>query len=150
MAICFHPGKLGTKPDVLTRCWDIYHKEGNSDFTLANPSNLQPIFTKKQLKASLWATYLALLIIHLTVIMDIEKLHQDICSSLPLDPISAAQLPIPVDPKWTLDDSGLLHQNNWIFVPTISDLWLRVLQYKHDDHILAGHVERHYHIWLCW
>ena len=99
MAIRFRPGKLGTKPDALTRHWDVYRKGGNTDFTLANPSNLQPIFTEEQLKASLRATYFASLIICSAIIMDIEKLHQDIRASLPLDPISAAQLPVPVDPK---------------------------------------------------
>ena len=39
MIIRFCPGKLGTKPDALTRHWDVYCKGGNSDFTLANPSN---------------------------------------------------------------------------------------------------------------
>ena len=39
MIIRFCPGKLGAKPDALTRRWDIYHKGGNSDFALANPSN---------------------------------------------------------------------------------------------------------------
>jgi Holliday junction resolvase-like predicted endonuclease len=40
MIICFRPGKLGMKPDALTRHWDVYRKGGNSDFALANPSNL--------------------------------------------------------------------------------------------------------------
>ena len=71
--------------------------------------------------------------------MDIEKLHNNICSSLPLNPISAAQLPSPSNPKWTLDESSLLQQNDLIFVPDVTDLRLKVLQLKHD-HILTGHV----------
>ena len=39
MIIRFHPGKLGVKPDALTRRWDVYRKGGNSDFALANLSN---------------------------------------------------------------------------------------------------------------
>ena len=39
MVIHFCPGKLGAKPDALTRHWDIYHKGGNSNLTLANPRN---------------------------------------------------------------------------------------------------------------
>ena len=122
MIIRFRPGKLGTKPNALTRHWDIYRKGGNSDFTLANLSNFQPIFTQAQLLASLRATYFATPIIRSTVIMDIEKLHNDIRSSLPLNPISMAQLPSPCSPKWTLDESGLLRLNDWIFVPDIVDL----------------------------
>ena len=64
MVICFCPGKLGAKPDALTRCWDVYRKGGNSDFASVNPSNMKPIFTQDQFKASLCATYLITPIIH--------------------------------------------------------------------------------------
>ena len=53
LVICFHPGKLGTKPDALTRQWDIYPKEGNSDYATVNPQNHQPVFTSEQLVSSL-------------------------------------------------------------------------------------------------
>ena len=112
MVIRFRPGKLGAKPDALTRRWDVYRKGGNSDFALANLSNFRPVFTQEQLSASLRATYFATPIICSAVIMDIEKLHNNIRSSLPLDPISATQLPSPSNPKWTLDESGLLQQND--------------------------------------
>ena len=95
----FHPGKLGTKPHALTRHWDIYCKGGNSDFTLANLSNYQPVFTQEQLSASLHTTYFTTPIIRSAVIMDIEKLHNDIHSSLPLNPISMAQLPSQMDSR---------------------------------------------------
>src|SRR5277367_3087970 len=42
------------------------------------------------------------------------------------------------NPKWTIDDSGLLRYNNQIFIPDVADLRLKILQNKHD-HILAGH-----------
>ena len=95
----------------------------------------------QELSASLCTTYFATPIIHSAVIMDIEKLHNDIRSSLPLNPISTAQLPSPCNPKWTLNESGLLRLNDQIFVPDIADLRLKVLQNKHD-HILAGHVRQ--------
>jgi len=59
MVVSFHLGKLGTKPDVLTRCWDVYPKEGDKDYTHINPQNFRPIFTQEQLASSLRATYLA-------------------------------------------------------------------------------------------
>ena len=40
LAICFHPGHLGAKPDALTRCWDVYPKEGDRDYAQVNPHNL--------------------------------------------------------------------------------------------------------------
>ena len=40
MVIRFCPGKLGTKPDALTCRWDVYPKEGSSDYASINPQNL--------------------------------------------------------------------------------------------------------------
>ena len=37
LVIRFCPGRLGTKPDSLTRCWDVYPKGGNSDYATVNP-----------------------------------------------------------------------------------------------------------------
>ena len=139
MVIRFRPGKLGAKPDALTRRWDVYRKGGNSDFATANPSNFRPIFTEEQLTTSLHATALAIPIIWNAIIMDIEQLHNIIRSSLTLDPLSAAHLPTPTAPNWTLDESGLLRQYNRIYVPDVNDLRLKVLQYNHD-HILSGHT----------
>ena len=58
LVILFHPGKLSAKPDALTRCWDVYPKEGDKGFACVNPQNLCPVFTTKQLNASLRATHL--------------------------------------------------------------------------------------------
>jgi len=40
LIIHFRPGKLGAKPDALTRCWDVYPKEGDRGFAQVNPQNL--------------------------------------------------------------------------------------------------------------
>ena len=56
LVIHFHPRKLGTKPDSLTRWWDIYLKEGERDYASVNLHNLHPVFTNKQLASSLCAT----------------------------------------------------------------------------------------------
>jgi len=53
LVIHFHPGKLGTKPDTLTRRWDVYLKEGNSDYASINPQNYCLVFTSEQLASSL-------------------------------------------------------------------------------------------------
>ena len=55
LVIRFRPGKLGTKPDALTRRWDVYPKEGGGDYVTINPHNLCPVFTNKQLSESLRA-----------------------------------------------------------------------------------------------
>ena len=139
MVIHFHPGKLGAKPNTLTRQWDIYHKGGNSDFAMENPSDLCPIFTNKQLTSSLQATYFTAPLLCSAIIMDIEQLHNTIQKSYSLDPITAVYFQCISDPKWTIDKSGLLHCNDCIYIPDANDLWLKILQYKHN-HILSGHL----------
>jgi hypothetical protein len=54
--------------------------------------------------------------------MDIQQLHNNIHSSLTLDPLSSTHLPTPTAPNWTLDDSGLLRHHNQIYVPDTNDL----------------------------
>ena len=72
LVIRFHPGKLGTKPVTLTRRWDVYPKEGNSNYATVNPQNYQPVFTSKQLASSLRATSLVVPVLRGSLIMDTE------------------------------------------------------------------------------
>ena len=83
MMIRFRPGKLGKKPDTLTRRWDIYRKEGDTaTFADANADNNRPIFTTDQLhfsltenlRASLSATYLEEPVLRASVIMDLPPI----------------------------------------------------------------------------
>jgi len=50
--IRFCPGHLSTKPDALTRRWDVYPKGRNTGYATVNPHNFKPIFTQEQLAAS--------------------------------------------------------------------------------------------------
>ena len=70
--------------------------------------------------------------------MDSEQLTEDICSAYPHDPVSAAQLPTPCAPKWSLSEDGMLFLNKRLYFPDHDDLRLRVLWYKHN-HSLVGH-----------
>ena len=81
MVIRFWPRKLSTKPNVLTCHWDVYPKEGSSDYTSINPQNLQPIFTDEQLASSLRTTTFWLPALCGSLIMDTEQLQADIISS---------------------------------------------------------------------
>jgi len=49
LIVRFRPGKLGTKPDSLTRRWDVYPKGGNSDYAKVNPNNYCPVFSQEQI-----------------------------------------------------------------------------------------------------
>src|SRR6266481_3356786 len=137
LVIHFCPGKLWIKPDMLTRQWVIYLKEGNSDYATANLQNLRPVFTSEKLASSLRATALSVPVLCGSLIMDTERLHTDIKSQLRDDPVSAEHLDSQADPRWTLGPDGLLRHSGCIYVPD-SRLRLRVLQYSHD-HPLAGH-----------
>src|SRR5580765_5826311 len=137
LVIRFRPGKLGAKPDALTRRWDTYAKEGSNDYAQVNPHNFKPVFTTEQISTSLRATSLISVALRGSVLMDTEQLHEDIKSAYANDPITSAQLPTPTNPKWSLSD-GLLHLNDRIYVPDNPNLHLRVLRHKHDQP-LAGH-----------
>jgi len=145
MVIRFRPGRLGGKPDALTRRWDVYPKEGDKHYSKLNPQNFRPIFSSEQLSASLRATYLEEITLRATVIMDIDKLHSDIRAHLTDDPAAVAGITSATSgksPRWTTDTSGLLRYDGRIYVPLISgtstELRTRVLQHKHD-HVLSGH-----------
>src|SRR6266511_798177 len=73
LIICFCPGKLSTKPNVLTRHWDVYLKEGDSDYATVNLQNLKPIFSQEQLATKLYATAVSG-----AYVIDIDQLTKDI------------------------------------------------------------------------
>ena len=68
------------------------------------------------------------------IIMDIEKLHSDIWSSLHSDPIASTQLNSPSS-CWSVNSKEFLIFDEKIYIPNYSDLWLCILQYKHDHPI---------------
>jgi len=129
--IHFCPGKLGAKPNALTRWWDVYLKEGDSNYTSINLQNFRPVFTNEQLALSLWASTLAEPVVHAAVVMDEAQLHKDILSSLPNDPVALKKLNWAKfndpDPQWTLNSESLLCKDNCIYVPNSDDLHLQVL-----------------------
>ncbi len=144
LVIRFRPGKLGGKPDALTRRWDVYPKEGDSQYAAVNPHNFRPVFTQEQLSASLHATFLEGPTLRASAIMDIDKLHSDIkqaqlSDSAASDGFRQAKSSTPTSSsRWSVDESDILRLDNRIYVPDSEGLHLRVLQNNHD-HILAGH-----------
>ena len=53
LVIRFQPGCLGTKPDALTCCPNLYLKGGGKHYGNVNPHNCRPVFSSKKLSASL-------------------------------------------------------------------------------------------------
>jgi len=122
LVIRFRPGKLSTKPDTLTHRWNVYLKEGGSDYATVNPQNLKPIFSHEQLASSLHASKLYSTTVSGPYVMDLEQLTEDICSAYPHDPVSSAQLPTPSAPKWSLSEDGMLLLNKRLYIPDHDDL----------------------------
>jgi hypothetical protein len=122
LVICFHPGKLGTKPDFLTRRWDVYPKEGGSDYAAVNLHNFWPVFTNEQLTISLRATSLFTPVLRVAITIDIESLHSDIRSGLHSNPAVSGHLNNPTL-RWSLNSEGPLLLDIGFMSPTstISD-----------------------------
>ena len=59
---------------MLTRCWGVYSKEVNKDYTHVNPDNYRPIFTNEQLAVSLQAMYLEAPMLQASTLIDVEQL----------------------------------------------------------------------------
>src|ERR1700730_5282378 len=114
------------KPNVLTRCWDIHPKEGDSNYACVNPQNLQLMFTGRQLISSLRASSLYKPALHASFMIDDNQLREDIRSGLSLDPVIALILEDlrsnSADPKWSMDDDGVLHKHGQIYVLDVNDL----------------------------
>ena len=144
LTIRFRPGKLGAKPDALTRRPDVYPKGGEKDYSSINPQNFKPIFTDQQLTVSLCATGLEPIVNQALEIIDANQLHNDILEGLKHDKFAQEILsaPIPPESRYSKSDSGLLLLDSRIYVPDYrpdsGHLRTRVLQLKHD-HPTAGH-----------
>ncbi|KAJ3473163.1 hypothetical protein NLI96_g13105 [Meripilus lineatus] len=158
LVVRFRPGRLGTKPDALTRKWDVYAKGRDGGYAFANPQNLKPIFTQDQLSASLRATILFFPVLRSVSLLDYDQLISDIRSSYSSDSLAprilsalstssaSSDTPSTSAPassaslsRWSLSPSNLLLLNGLIYVPDSADLRLRILRSKHD-HILSGHL----------
>ena len=157
MVIRFRPGRLGAKPDALTRRFDVYPKEGDSDYAHVNPQNFRPVFTTEQLASSLRASTLTGPILRAVAILDVNELHAGIHAALEQDPFckeKMASLRTTPEPRWSVDNAGFLRIDGRLFVPDLNDLRLQVLRNTHD-HPTAGHfgqnktlkIIRHEYTW---
>ena len=120
---------------MLTRQWDVYPKEGDSDYAKVNPQNLCPVFTQEQLASSLHAMYYCGPILRAVSIMDIEQLHNDILSAQKSNEYISKH---KSDPRWSIDEQGLYRYDDRIWVPDSDNLQLWILLNCHN-HPISGH-----------
>lgn len=139
----YRPGKQGGKPDALTRRSDVYPQKGEGAYALANPQNLQAIFSEGQLISSARATYaidrsiIEYDVVLRATILDSDSLRLEILRCLKLDELSKSHLSA-IEPPYSKSDSGLLLYKDKVYIPNNNDLQLRILREKHD-HPTAGH-----------
>jgi len=138
LIICFYPRCLGTKPDTLTRQWDIYPKEEDNSYASVNLHNFHLVFTHEQITASLQATILTTPTLCAATILDQNQLYSNILATLPFNSSISNHL-LHLKGRWSKDNTGFLRLDNRIYVLDNANLRLRVLQYHHD-HVLAGHL----------
>ena len=141
MVIRFRPGRLGTKPDALTRRPDLYLKEGGKDFGKVNPLNFKPIFSSETLSESLRASVLLPTALRGVIAMDVDKLNKEIISALDADETVQSYLADIHNKqysRWSKDTFGFVRIDGRIYVPPSGNLRLRVLRAYHD-HPVSGH-----------
>src|SRR6202000_3240049 len=109
----YRPGKQGLKPDALTRRSDVYPQGGEGAYELANPQNLQTLFSEGQLIASARATFaLTKNIVEYDVVLrattlDSDSLRSDIIAALRTDELAKNHYDNPTLP-WSKSTYGLL------------------------------------------
>src|SRR3984893_5226894 len=100
------------------------------------------MFTGGQLISSLRASSLYEPALCTSFVINDDQLCEDIRSGISLDPVIALILEDlclnSVDPKWSMDDDGLLRKCRRIYVLDVNNLRLRVLHVRHD-HPLTRH-----------
>src|SRR5258708_7622106 len=115
LTICFHPGKLGAKPNALTHHSDVYPKGGERDYSSINPQNYHPVFTEEQLTVSLQATGLEPVVARAIKVVNTESLHSDILKGLKHDKFAQEQfksIPFPSQSQYSISNSGFLLINS--------------------------------------
>jgi hypothetical protein len=111
MVIRFRSGRLGTKPDALTRWPDLYLKGEGKPYGMVNPQNCHPVFSSTQLSASHRATAMLLVVFCGFVAMDIEELQKDILAAYNTDPAVQSFHADSDNSKylrWSVDDVGFI------------------------------------------
>jgi hypothetical protein len=141
MVIRFHPGRLRTKPDALTRRPDLYPKGERKPYGTVNPQNCHPVFSSTQLSTSLRAAVMLLVALHVIIAIDIEELQKDILSAYDTDPTVQSFRADSNNSKysrWSVDNVGFVQIDQRILVPEFGDFRLHVLQ-SFYDHPVSGH-----------
>src|SRR5258705_1590551 len=136
LRIRFHPGRLGTKPDALTRCSDI-HPGSGPDTT---PTNVHPLFTPWQLETpTSHASTLDHPLGGLSETLDQFRIWTEVAQHLSSNTFALMVKRRLRDqhslPGWEWKEECLWYKGR-IYVP--KPLHLQLIR-NHHDHPMAGH-----------
>ena len=124
--INYCPGRLGAKPDALTRQPDVYPKK---EFLKQNNGNHRVLIAPEQLMAS--------------IILDEELRLSEIQSAEKDDHWRViSKMADSENPGPYTRDGDLILREGRVYVPNTQDLRLKILQ-DHHDHKLRGHPGIH-------
>ena len=118
--IKYRPGKLGEKPDALTRRPDLYPSPGESGYASANPQNFVQLLKDGQLVRTTTENK----VLDSSLILDLIR------EGITTDPTSAEQLTrmrsstSETDSEYELSPSGFLLFRKRLFVPNYKDVRL--------------------------
>src|SRR5260370_19817036 len=138
--IRFRPGRLGAKPDALTRRWDIYQGNGKTDNLM---TNTKPVFSTDQLATPNIAARMNSLtpseppytnILDLTTIFDsISSMMDDTFAQKIIKKLNSTTPPV----GWNWQANRLYYEQQ-LYVPDHENLHLQVI-HNHHNHPMAGH-----------
>ena len=134
LKIRFRPGRLGMKPDALTRCWDVLPGGGDA----ATPTNVRPIFTEGQLTGQAARANEGTTLMRTwnpwAIIAEIaERSINDPFAKHMREELRAN----PPPEHWELHDN-LLYFRGRTYVPNNDTLQLQIIR-NHHDHPASGH-----------
>src|SRR5258708_39243744 len=159
MRVHFRPGRLGSKPDTLTRRWDLY-TDGDGQEPTA--TNMRPIFDSEHLAEDLVLARTGTMeepTATAGVTMDSKAIDGDIAAIGAGDDFArkiCGQIKATNPPEGWMEQDGHLLFHDHLYVPDEGMLCVQIIC-NHHDHTTAGHfgetktmelIHRRYH-WPC-
>ncbi|MBW0539822.1 hypothetical protein O181_079537 [Austropuccinia psidii MF-1] len=132
-SITYHPGRLATLPDALSRPDDVYLERGE-DFISKNPMNFRQLIRQDEVQPS---TYFAVKVESFSNLID--SIHNTLWQDFQYRSILQELGKGKSIQDYSLDSSSqILLFKDWVVVPNDPTIQLRILQKRHDSP-LAGH-----------
>src|SRR5258707_8852522 len=156
MRVCFRPGRLGSKPDVLTHRWDLY-TDGDGQEPAA--TNMCLIFDSKHLAEDLVLAHTGTVeepMAATGITMDSEAIDGDIAAIGTGDDFArkiCGQIKAANHPEGWMEQDGRLLFRDCLYVPDEGTLRMQIIR-NHHDHPTSGHfretkttelIRRRYH-----